>query len=82
MQKKCSTCTHSIICRPKFVSRGPCADCEHLEKWEPMTNADAIRAMSDEELATFLAGWAERSLAWMGEYGETLGWLQEAKEEG
>ena len=82
MQKKCSTCTHNTKVQNWIPGGAPCNSCVHLSKWEPMTNADAIRAMTDEELATFLAGWAERSLAWMGEYGETLGWLQEPKKEG
>ena len=79
MQKKCSTCTHSIICRPKFHKRGPCAECEHLEKWEPMTNADAIRAMSDEELAKYLHSVQERG----GSIGEKAWrrWLQQPKED-
>lgn len=46
------------------------------------TNADRIRSMSDKELATFLSEWAERCLAWYGEYGETLGWLQDPVKEG
>ena len=42
------------------------------------TNADRIRAMSDEELGLFLAEWAEKPWAWKrdGE-GECLVWLQE-----
>lgn len=47
-----------------------------------LTNADVIRFMTDEELATFLSEWAERCVAWHGEYGETLNWLKEPAKEG
>ena len=48
-----------------------------------ITNADRIRAMSDEELGIFLAEWAEKPWAWKrdGE-GECLVWLQEPVKEG
>lgn len=47
MHKYCFTCKHS-------ESEAMCADCgDGVEsKWCPKTNADRIRAMSDEELAT------------------------------
>lgn len=46
------------------------------------TNADRIRAMSDEELAYFLAySWATSARAWQKDYGETLSWLQKEKED-
>ena len=46
------------------------------------TNADRIRAMSDEELAYFLAySWATSARAWQKDYGDTLCWLQKEKEE-
>ena len=48
----------------------------------PLTNADRIRAMSDEKLAYFLAySWATSARAWQKDYGETLRWLQLPKEE-
>lgn len=44
---------------------------------EIVTNADRIRAMSDENLAYFLAySWATSARAWQKDYGETLRWLQ------
>lgn len=47
------------------------------------TNADRIRAMSDEELAEFLGDWAQRHRAWMCEsQGECLAWLQEPIKDG
>lgn len=36
----------------------PCLECEHnraIDHYEPMTNADRIRNMSDEELAEFIS---------------------------
>ena len=48
----------------------------------PKTNADRIRAMSDDELAEFLAyTWATSARAWEPEYGETLYWLQQPAKE-
>lgn len=78
MQKKCSTCTHSIIARHKPITGRPCDACVHLGRWEPLTNADAIRAMTDEELAEYLHGVQERGAsigkkAW-------LNWLLQPKE--
>lgn len=47
----------------------------------PMSNADRIRAMSDEELADFLAyTWATSARAWQKDNGETLHWLQQPAE--
>lgn len=44
----------------------------------PMTNADRIRAMSDEELAEFLADNLATSVkAWQKNYFETLNWLKQ-----
>ena len=48
---------------------------------EPQTNADRIRAMSDEELANFLAyTWATSARAWQKDTGETLHWLKQNAE--
>lgn len=52
------------------------------KKIEPLTNADRIRAMSDEELADFLAyTWATSARAWQKDPGETLHWLQMPEKE-
>lgn len=54
---------------------------QERENTKPMTNADRIRAMSDEELAEFLGDWAQRHRAWMCDsQGECLAWLQEPAE--
>ena len=45
------------------------------------TNAQKIRAMSDEELANFLAyTWATSARAWQKDTGETLHWLHQPSE--
>ena len=41
------------------------------------TNADRIRAMTDEELADFLNQWGTSTRAWQKDPGETLYWLQQ-----
>jgi hypothetical protein len=76
----------------KFEHNGYCYNCgatQYIGKCKkpcdtiiPVTNADRIRSMSDEELAAFLSEWAERSLAWYGEYGETLDWLKQPVKDG
>ena len=45
------------------------------------TNADRIRAMSDDELAEFLNQWGTSTRAWQKDPGETLYWLQQPAEE-
>ena len=45
------------------------------------TNADRIRAMSDEELADFLNQWGTSTRAWQKDPGETLYWLQQTARE-
>ena len=55
MIELCKTCKHKEILYNGIVG---CifmdADCKKGEKYEPYTNADRIRAMSDDELAEFL----------------------------
>lgn len=48
----CSGCKYEHL----KGSEKPCCDCAnmHMDKYEPITNADRIRNMSDEELAEFL----------------------------
>ena len=52
MKKCCDTCTHG----KKRVNQLPCRDCFNTKHWEPMTNAQKIRAMSDEELEQAIGG--------------------------
>lgn len=52
------------------------------ERNRKKTNADRIRAMSDEELADFLAyTWATSARAWQKDSAEMLFWLQQPAEE-
>lgn len=45
------------------------------------TNADRIRAMSDEELADFLSyTWETSARAWQKDPGDTSYWLQQSAE--
>ena len=50
--KSCETCAYI----GKSENDYPCNKCTRnaSDKWKPMTNADKIRSMSDEELAEFL----------------------------
>lgn len=55
MEKDCNNCKFELYNADEI----PCKDCgmEEREYWQPkpQTNADRIRAMSDEELANWLA---------------------------
>lgn len=51
MKKSCRNCAHA----KKRTNQLPCRRCFKAEHWEPMTNAQRIRSMTDEELAEFLA---------------------------
>lgn len=48
----CSGCKYEHL----KGSEKPCCDCAnmHMDKYEPITNSDRVRNMSDEELAEFL----------------------------
>lgn len=48
----CSGCKYEHL----KGSEKPCCDCAnmHMDKYEPITNADRIRNMSDEELLDFI----------------------------
>ena len=50
--KSCETCAYI----GKSENDYPCNKCTRnaSDKWKPMTNADKIRSMSDEELAEWL----------------------------
>ena len=51
-EHSCENCKHI----DKGIESQECTGCIHnaIEKWQPMTNGDRIRRMSDEELAIFL----------------------------
>ena len=50
--ESCEKCKYNSKAETEY----PCNRCVHnaTDKFEPITNADKIRAMSDEELAEFL----------------------------
>lgn len=50
--ESCETCKY----QNKAEHEEPCKNCSHNEtdNYEPMTNADRIRSMTDEELAEFI----------------------------
>ena len=55
--------------------------CKKAKTKYVMTNADRIRAMTDEDLADFLAyTWATSARAWQKDTGETLHWLKQRSE--
>lgn len=62
INKTCATCRYAVMSCP--IS--PCSWCSEQvavseSKWEPISKADWIRSLSDEELASYLAdlifGW-------------------------
>lgn len=76
---KCSACCNltNNWCDRVIDSPDPdmVRDCQYYAQ---KTNADRIRAMSDEELADFLGLWAARHHAWMCDgSGEVLHYLRE-----
>lgn len=73
---KCETCARK---KYGYLCDGCIHDPDNKDLYEPMTNADSIRSMSDEELAEFLhqVGYDHR---WgMKEYA--IEWLQQPTEE-
>ena len=71
---KCETCARKQY---GYLRDGCIHDADNKDLYEPMTNADRIRGMSDEELAKLLCctGWR------MIEQKECLEWLQQPAEE-
>lgn len=67
----------------------PCNRCKQnaTDLYEPMTNADRIRQMQDEELADFLCKvksdyqWVEHEYPSEEEHGEWLEWIQKGSGE-
>ena len=58
-------------------------ECNHTDcpyRTEPVTNADLIRSMTDEELAELLNQWGTSTRAWQKCKGETMYWLQQPAE--
>ena len=76
---KCRNCVHLYRdwCLHKLDSPDPDLDRE-CKDYKQATNADRIRAMSNEELAKLLCIYDWR----LGEMDECLAWLQQPVEEG
>ena len=71
---KCGSCIGKTLCgEPEDTALG----CVGRVIGKPMTNAQKIRSMSDEELADFLNQWGTSTRAWQKDHGETLYWLQQ-----
>ena len=72
--KSCETCAYI----GKSENDYPCNKCTRnaSDKWKPMTNADKIRAMSDEELAEFLDDVEDERYYWVS----FDSWLKEEAE--
>lgn len=76
---ECKTCKHEgEICPSVSHYQGVC------DGWEPkpVTNADRIRAMSDEELAEFISGKARTFGEEYEGYMSALDWLREEAQDG
>ena len=71
---KCESCIGKTLCGEPEDTALVCVD---RVIGKPMTNADRIRAMTDEELADFLNQWGTSTRAWQKDPGETLYWLQQ-----
>lgn len=75
---KCGNCKNFNGCATVNRLIWPCGSYAPLIA----TNADRIRAMSDEELCDFLAEWNKTPLSWKQDaFGECLYWLQQPAEE-
>ena len=59
----------------------PCPGYDKCKQYKPnyTTNADRIRAMSDDELTDFLNHWADFK-AWKRDPGATKEWIQQPAE--
>lgn len=78
--------TNCTDCRyQENMCKWPCDDCVKGDKWEerPLTNADKIRTMTNEELASFLFNLQLEAVAiTMTPYDNFLNWLkQEVQDE-
>ena len=97
MEKSCFNCKHYD--QPSFKINEFCLECLRQEevyaKWEckPITNADLIRAMADEELAKQIVEWNQGDCPTIGDCPETqnsfecepwrcwLSWLRQEAED-
>jgi hypothetical protein len=78
---KCDTCGKK---KYGYLCDGCIHDPDAMDKYEPMTNADRIRAMSDEELSVFLWEFEKEEIARATEYAlerrKITEWLKQPAE--
>lgn len=76
----CDNCKHKTC----WEYAEPCSSCTNMTgvptNWEPQTNSDRIRAMTDEELAKMINGFESFALACGGAW-PTENWLKWLKQE-
>ena len=70
---KCDTCARKQY---GYLCDGCIHDPDNKDLYEPMTNADRIRGMSDEKLVDVLREFATKPM-----HGSFLKWLQQPAEE-
>ena len=85
----CKKCFHACVCKKRpMIDGATIVNCRFFITDEPQTNADRIRAMSDEELAhelALVASWNRSEFAKAKKNGlETfmMNWLQQPAKEG
>lgn len=59
----CKECRNYGICEIRRMVEGKLKSCKSFEQKKPQTNADRIRAMSDEEMARFLGNFRQEQIA-------------------
>ena len=76
MCKNCMWVYHMVAHNPT----APCEDCKDYDKWQTTkpTNADRIRAMTDEELVFFFWGTVDGSGKTVEQWRE---WLKQERDE-
>jgi hypothetical protein len=92
----CKQCRDKAKCEEDAFIHGatfdPYISAKYCTGFEPITNADRIRAMSDEELAKFICEWCncvpgycpgvEMCTPSLGKANGLVKWLQQPAEEG
>lgn len=84
MNKKCKYCKYKEDLNGITGCFYMGADCKHGEMYEPFTNADRIRLMSDEKLSEYLAeigSEANNGVIYSDRPEEWLEYLQQPAEE-
>ena len=68
MERSCMNCHYGVGTVVDVNSpcnrQGGCYFNERMPDWKPMTNADAIRRKTDDELAGMLLAWQQKKVAY------------------